>query len=94
MNIVKEIGEPAVLEQLAEECSELAHAALKYARKLRGENPTPKTELKCLYALGEEIADVSLCIDLVNRVHHFDYFPVMDEKENRWKRRIEESRLN
>lgn len=90
MNIVKEIGEPAVLEQLAEECAELGQAALKYARLLRGENPTPKTEAECLESLGEEIADVSLCIDLVNRVHHFDYFPVMDEKENRWKRRIEE----
>lgn len=36
-------GEPALLEQLAEECSELAQAALKLARLERGENPTPKT---------------------------------------------------
>lgn len=28
--IIEKIGEPAVLEQLAEECSELAQAALKY----------------------------------------------------------------
>ncbi len=37
------IGEPAVYEQLAEECSELAKAALKMARILRNENPTPVT---------------------------------------------------
>ena len=42
MKIIDEIGVPAMLEQLAEECSELAHASLKLARKIRGENPTPK----------------------------------------------------
>ena len=36
--IIERIGEPAFLEQLAEECSELAQAALKTARKYRGEN--------------------------------------------------------
>ena len=40
-DIIDSIGLPAVLEQLAEECSELAQASLKYARLLRGENPTP-----------------------------------------------------
>lgn len=40
--IIETIGEPALLEQLAEECSKLSQAALKLARKLRGENPTPK----------------------------------------------------
>lgn len=40
--ILNKIGEPAVLEQLAEECTELAQSALKLARKIRGENPTPK----------------------------------------------------
>ena len=42
-DIIDTIGLPAMLEQLAEECSELAQASLKYARLLRGENPTPKT---------------------------------------------------
>ena len=42
--IIEQIGECAVLEQLAEECVELAQAALKLARKKRGENPTPKNE--------------------------------------------------
>ena len=91
MNIVKELGEPAVLEQLAEECTELAQAALKYARLMRGENPTPKTEEECLKALAEEMADTRLCIDLIDGVHHFNYSLVMDAKEARWKRRIEEN---
>ena len=32
MKIIEEIGEAAMLEQLAEECTELAKAALKMAR--------------------------------------------------------------
>lgn len=52
------IGTPAVLEQLAEESAELAQAALKFARKLRDENPTPKSEEECLQDLLKELADV------------------------------------
>lgn len=37
MRLIENIGEPAMLEQLAEECVELAHAALKLARVERGE---------------------------------------------------------
>ena len=35
--IIDAIGEPALLEQTAEEAIELAHACLKLARKLRAE---------------------------------------------------------
>ena len=35
MKIIEEIGEAAMLEQLAEECTELAKAALKMLEKLR-----------------------------------------------------------
>lgn len=41
--VIGAIGLPAVLEQCAEELAELTQAALKMARKLRGENPTPVT---------------------------------------------------
>lgn len=34
MEIIKEIGTPAMLEQCAEECSELAHACLKMSRRI------------------------------------------------------------
>lgn len=44
MRIIDEIGKAAMLEQLAEECTELAKAALKMARIIRNENPTPVTE--------------------------------------------------
>lgn len=63
MNIVETIGTAAVLEQLAEESAELAQAALKLARKLRGVNPTPKTEQECWNALLEEIADVQVAVE-------------------------------
>ena len=39
--MIEKIGTSAKLEQLAEEAAELSQAALKLARVLRGENPTP-----------------------------------------------------
>ena len=60
-HIVEYIGEAALLEQTAEEASELSQACLKMARKIRGENPTPKDTNDILENLNEEIADVILC---------------------------------
>ena len=65
MTIIEQVGLPAVLEMLGEEGSEMTHASLKWARQLRGENPTPKTEKECRDALVEEVADVQLMIDLL-----------------------------
>lgn len=56
----EEIGTAATYEMLAEECSELAQACLKYARILRGENPTPKTQTEVLNNIIEEYTDVRL----------------------------------
>ena len=56
------IGTPAMLEQTAEECVELAHACLKLARYLRGENKVYKTKEEIYSNLSEEIADVYICI--------------------------------
>lgn len=64
-DIIQQIGIPATLEQLAEECCELGQAALKMARKLREENPTPKTLMECQEALQEELGDVLLCMKLI-----------------------------
>ena len=61
--LIEKIGEPATLELLAEECTELAHACLKLARVMRGENPTPKTKDECRKRVVEEIADISLTLD-------------------------------
>lgn len=54
----KTIGKPAMLEQLAEECAELAQAALKFSRVLRGENPTPVSKEEAEKNLIEEYTDV------------------------------------
>lgn len=56
------IGEPATLEGLAEECSELCQAALKDARVLRGVNPTPVSQLDAERQLLEEMADVEIML--------------------------------
>ena len=52
----------AMLEQTAEEASELAQASSKLARLYRGENPVRKTESECICDLTEEFADVLLCL--------------------------------
>lgn len=92
--IVERIGEPAFLEQLAEECSELSQAALKTARKYRGENPTPKTIDECLDSLQEEMADVMLCMYEWFDYREKDFWDgvcmTKQEKLERWKRRLEE----
>lgn len=56
--LLKKIGEPAALENLAEECAELSHAVLKLARILRNENPTPVTEEEARSSAEKELADV------------------------------------
>lgn len=56
--VIEAIGLPAVLEQCAEELAELTQAALKMARKLRGENPTPMTHAQAAEHLHEELGDV------------------------------------
>ena len=69
-NLVDVIGEPAMLEQTAEECTELAQACLKYARYLRGENKVYKPIHTIRANFHEELADVSICVDEMIS-HHF-----------------------
>ena len=59
--MIEKIGRPAMLEQLAEEASELAQATLKLARIYRAENPTPVTEDEAYKNLVEEYTDVQTC---------------------------------
>ena len=67
--ILEKIGLPAVLEQCAEECSELGKACLKLARKLRDENPTPMSEEEIHKNIEEEIADVLTCFNVIGEAH-------------------------
>ena len=86
MRIIETIGTEAVLEQLAEESAELAQAALKLARKMRGVNPTPKEEDECWDNLIEEMACWEQ-LDLgfgVRKVIH----DIAQEKTERWARRL------
>lgn len=87
------IGKPATLELLAEECSELAQAALKYARILREENPTPVTEDEALDHLTEEIADVQILVrELTGSVvRSADVSTVLHKKLSRSKERYKKA---
>lgn len=82
-----------ILAQLAEECAELAQAALKLRRALTGDNPTPVSAEDAEDHLWEEAGDVILCVNLLGE------WPVindagsamneqMDKKEARWARRL------
>lgn len=88
--IAKKLTKAAALEQMAEEASELAQAALKYARILRGENPTPVTEREAMGHLSEEVADVLVCMDVV--MEYPDALYGVDEKvfekKARWLDRL------
>lgn len=94
VTVMDQIGEPAFLEQLAEECSELSQAALKLARKMRDENPTPKTYQECRDSLQEEMADVLLCIDQYLDEQESDFavwtYEIKKQKLERWKQRLNE----
>ena len=82
----EKIGEAAVYEQLAEEAAELAQAALKVSRILRGENPTPVTLGKAKDHLIEELTDVYVCCSELQINYDADIF---DSKVRRWMNRIE-----
>jgi len=83
------IGQPAVFEQLAEEAAELAQAALKYARILRGENPTPVSAEEGYEHVVEEYTDVMLCTKTLDL--QLDQ-PLLEFKHQRWLTRIHETR--
>ena len=92
--IVEHIGVPALLEQLAEECCELAQASLKMARKLRDENPTPKSIEDIRDNLIEEIADVDVCLDRLGDetdiVDRLELATIEIDKKKRWQERLEQ----
>ena len=74
------IGDAAMLEQLAEECAELGQAALKMARVLRKENPTPVTSAEAQKNLSEEFTDVLIC------AAEFRLYPDIKQACEKWER--------
>ena len=86
--MIEKIGIPAMLEQTAEECNELAKALLKKARKLRGENPTPLTMTEIDKDITEEYTDVIQCTRELKLSVDWDQ---MRTKEERFIQRWNES---
>ena len=86
----EKIGDAAMYEQLAEECTELAKAALKVARYIRGENPTGR-EYKELYDnFIEECIDVGICfIEFENELSANSIEELADAKMKRFEERWE-----
>lgn len=88
--IIDKIGEAAALEQLAEEAAELAQAAQKLARIVRGENPTPVTREQAFSSLVEELSDVTLCVNVLETKYgNFDTKAITAMKYQRWLDRLE-----
>ena len=84
--MIKEIGEPAMLEMLAEELAECAHEVLKLARVLRHENPTPKTEKEVRESLREEWTDVVQCAKELSLDVNWNQIEMKRKRfEARWK---------
>lgn len=80
------------LAGLAEEATELAHAALKLRRAYDGSNPTPKTKGEAIDNLLEEIGDVFLCLEVLGFVVDPEVYRIdMNEKLKRWALRLKES---
>lgn len=84
-SIVEKIGAAAMLEQFAEECLEAGHAALKLARIMRKENPTPVTAITAWRNLIEEYTDLRLCAREINI--HPDK-ETARYKLKRWRKRL------
>ena len=86
-----QVGERELYAQLAEEATELAHAALKMRRTLSNENPTPVQKDDAHKALLEECADVVLCMRALNLWTLTTWLQVkliMRRKLFRWIRRL------
>lgn len=89
--ITKHIPLEDLLIQLAEEAAELAQAASKYHRAIRGTNPTPVSQHGARLALIEEVADVNVAAEAVRMklgILCDEIAIVEDEKIERWKKRI------
>lgn len=77
--------------QLAEEATELAHAALKLRRSTGGANPTPVKPDEAFGAVMEEIADVTLLIHVLQLDLSPDAIEMTGRRKLlRWRDRLKE----
>ena len=85
------LSKEELLVLLAEECAELGKAALKLRRAYNGENPTPMTRADAYTNLVEEIADVTLCIEVLglnSTENLYNIGKIWEEKLTRWELRL------
>lgn len=88
------LSQEELLCQLAEEAAELGKAALKLRRVYDGTNPTPVKREEAYNNLLEEIADVALCLEVLdlNTPHLlFEIQKTINMKKKRWAMRLEEA---
>ena len=85
------LDKPELLCLLAEECTELAKAALKLRRAMTGTIPTPMTETDAWRKFNEEVADVMLTLKVME-VPTDDAMvrEIQEYKMKRFVRRLEE----
>ena len=80
------------LAQLAEEATELAHAALKYRRALDDENPTPVSSNEAFKNLIEEIDDIALLLETLALKWRIEFNSSSRERKlKRWVERLEKA---
>lgn len=90
-SIADTIGFERVLQQLAEECSELAQSSLKLVRSIDGKNPTNKPYAECCKDWTEEIADVLVCMTVATVALESPLIEkIFKDKLRRWEERLNE----
>ena len=87
--MIEKLGTPELLAGLAEECAELAFAALKLRRAIDKTNPTPVDEEMLWDNLSEEIADVTLYLQQIPFDDEY-VEKVKAVKAERWERRMKD----
>ena len=92
-HIKSHVSKKELLAQLAEEATELAHAALKYRRTLDDENPTPVSRNEAFKNLIEEIDDVALLLETLALKWRIEFNSSSREKKlKRWVERLKDAR--
>lgn len=97
--VLGKIGDCGALQQIAEEASELAQAALKYLRFIEGVNPVYINGVRAdkndadvaqqlIDNIREELSDIVLACDVAG---FKPYKSMMREKLSRWLMRLEEN---
>ena len=85
--VINHVPVAARMEQLGEEAAELAQAALKMARVMRDENPTPVPYMEALRRLREEYTDVFVAAAAAELLTDSD---LGKAKLERWAARVKE----